>query len=207
MAWVMNHSYCHVQYCKRCKNEMKLNKLANSSLIHLCRLPFNWKTPIGYLIALSAEYASVHSALFGFTPVTSFFVGSAFLTTCFVRDIENELPQLNVIARSTRSRKKMMERFCYIVRFHSDAKQLSAMRTIFLQFNSIYFLCRLVDELSQIFEFILFDLFLWSVLSIANAFFVFMSQLVEYKLEFFHFSLSSITNFLHIISLLCKVDA
>lgn len=69
-------------------------------------------------------------------PIISFFVGSAFVPICFLRDNANKLPQLNAIATSAQNLLEAKKRFGYIARFYSDAKQLSAKNAI-RQFNEI----------------------------------------------------------------------
>lgn len=158
------------------------------------RLPFNWKTPIGYMIALASEWAIIHSAILT-AAIFVFFVGSAWLIICLIKDITNDLSELNITGTSLHSRRELRERFCYIIQFYSDAKQLSvALKTFdyanniniynirtnhFLSsWNSIYFLHRFVDEFSQIYEFLLISFFLWSLLSIASSLLVILSQIV-----------------------------
>lgn len=100
--------------------------LISTFIAHFCRLPFNWRTPIGYLIALAAECTAINSATFGFTPVISFFVGSGWFVIGIVKDITNDLGELNVRKAPNNKRKKeLKEKFCYILRFYSDARELS----------------------------------------------------------------------------------
>lgn len=123
-AWVKNRLYCQFQSCKFSKLNQFHSKFYFISL--LFRLPFDWKTPFGYLIALLAEFATVHSSSFLFSPVASFFIGSAWLLICFIQDITSDLADLNVITTSIQSLTEMKKRLCYIVGFYSDKKQLNA---------------------------------------------------------------------------------
>lgn len=91
------------------------------------RLPFNWKTPIGYFVALATEYAYCYCTLMGFSPIFGFFLGSAWLASTFAKDITNDVIELSSISKTSRKKngKELKKRFWYIIRFYSDAKQLS----------------------------------------------------------------------------------
>lgn len=95
---------------------------------HFRRLPFNWKTPLGYSIAIAFEGATLHSVTLGFTPIFCIFLGSAWLEIAFIEDIANDLAEVNssIDASNGNKRRDLTERFCYIIRFYSDAKQLSS---------------------------------------------------------------------------------
>lgn len=107
---------------------MRFNPQCNS-----ISLPFNAKTPFGYLIALAAETATTFVTVFSFVPIISFFVGSAWLAITFIEEITNDLTELNLITKASHqnnnNNNELKERFCYIIRFYSDTKQLSAMQS------------------------------------------------------------------------------
>lgn len=88
------------------------------------RLPFNWRTPLGYLVAELSEMVSIVSIVHIFTPTMGFYVGSCWLFIIFVRDITKDLQLLNVGSASERNYKKMSERFGHAIQLHSDLKQL-----------------------------------------------------------------------------------
>lgn len=99
--------------------------------IHFSRLPFDWRTPFGYLVTLAAEYTSINSAVFGFTPIISFFIGSGWFAIWIVKDITSDLAALKDQQVSTKRRQKeLKKKFYYIVRFYSDARELSAFHRI-----------------------------------------------------------------------------
>lgn len=103
---------------------------------YFCRLPFNWRTPLGYIITLAAEYTSINSAVFGFTPIISFFIGSGWFAIWIVKDITNDLSALKVKkASSNKQKRELKEKFCYIVRFYSDARELSVLHLVENGFN------------------------------------------------------------------------
>lgn len=97
----------------------------------LDRLPFNWKTPLRYLIVLSYEY--VEAAIIGliYCLFMCFFVGSCILVQSFIKDIITDLSSLNQIVTSNEFDKKpnkngkLSELFCRATQNHSDVQQLS----------------------------------------------------------------------------------
>lgn len=140
MILAMNHSCWHGQCCKwtvRKPPQIRPCRRFDANFLHrFHRLPFDWKTPIGYLFALAAESVSAHSALFCFTPIISFFVGSAWLIICSLEDISNDLTELNGSKTSNKNPDEVKEHFCHVIRFYSDARQLS--RTFHLSFPLQY---------------------------------------------------------------------
>lgn len=91
----------------------------------VCRLPFDWKNPFGYLIAASFQYTvAVHAAIF-LTCISTLGLG-AFLFTIAVNKVctQNSL----VICKKAKYRKSqrhVLRRLLEFVQFHSSVKQLS----------------------------------------------------------------------------------
>lgn len=86
------------------------------------RLPFNWKTPVGYIVTviwMSASYFLILSCLLS---TIWFYAGCCWLIITFVEDITNDLELLSVGSRSDQRR---LERFGKIIQLHIDVKQLS----------------------------------------------------------------------------------
>lgn len=96
------------------------------------RLPFDWRTPFGYLIALFIECMAVFSIIQTTIPLTCFFIGSCWILAAFAKDITSDLSGWNV-GRLLGQRPAIDKmRLCHIVQIHSDTKQLSVEKT----FNS-----------------------------------------------------------------------
>lgn len=89
-------------------------------------LPFNWQTPFGYLIASLIQFAAAFAVLLSATAVLGFLVGSCWLFIDTIRDITTDLEYFNVNRSSGQSNRIMKMRFCKIIAFYSDAKQLSS---------------------------------------------------------------------------------
>lgn len=109
-------------------------------------MPFNWKTPFGYSIALIGESLAGLAMIFMGGPSGVYFVGSSTLIIEFVKDITNDMSNLNVPAFNERNRKKMKKRFYNILQDFSDAKQLS--KILWIKKLSNFFT---IDQKSQYF--------------------------------------------------------
>lgn len=97
-----------------------------SSFSLSCRLPFDWKTPIGYFIALMAQCVPGACSTFSFTSVTCFLIESALLSISILKDIENDLSALNFVDLSSKKDyERIKKQFNLVVRNYTDAKQLS----------------------------------------------------------------------------------
>lgn len=101
---------------------LKIAQKANN--FFFIRLPFNWKTPIGYFIASIFFAGAIFCLLFGIIPVVCLFIGSCWLFICFAKDMTNELSNLNAIARA-KNQRELEERFAKVIKMHVNVKQLS----------------------------------------------------------------------------------
>lgn len=102
----------------------KYSKLFTKLLWLFQRLPFSWKTPLGYHIALMIEAMSFYSVGSIAVPIQSFFVGSCWLMHKFVADITIDLHRINLSTRR-RNYKNVKKRFGAILTDLSEMKQLS----------------------------------------------------------------------------------
>lgn len=89
------------------------------------RLPFNWKTPFGYLLAWVAQAVAAYSTVNHLNLVISLLIGSCYFVIGTLKDIENDFAQFNGVKASTKNRRQKNAHFCEIVEFHTDARQLS----------------------------------------------------------------------------------
>lgn len=92
------------------------------------RLPFNWKTPLGYSIAFCAQSVTVFYTCFSVSSVVSFLIGSCWMLTTIVEDIANDFSFLNERQSQDEKRKSIKRHFLNIVQLYSDANQLSLSR-------------------------------------------------------------------------------
>lgn len=101
--------------------------------VEILRLPYNWKTPLGYLITLVFQAVAAISTFLSFIPTICLLCGSCFLIIAFVDDISNDLDILNNIDGGGMSRpchRIVKERFCNTIQFHTDLKGLVTVKYV-----------------------------------------------------------------------------
>lgn len=95
----------------------------------VCRLPFNWKTPVGYPIALIYQIVLAYPSFFHLAPILSFAIGLVRIFIAMIDDISNDLHRLNEmsqqISKTTKNHQQMKTLFAKIINDFSDVKQLS----------------------------------------------------------------------------------
>ena len=89
------------------------------------RVPFDWKTPFGYLLVWFAESVESSAVMTTGTAMFGFIYGSSWLFICMAKDITNDMAEFNDIVKTQENvdRAELMERFCKIIQLYSDAKQ------------------------------------------------------------------------------------
>lgn len=105
------------------------------------RLPFNWKTPVGYLVAWIFQSIGFFYTLYQSPSWIGMYFGSCWLFVSFAKDIANDFPQLNATKAERRSYCELKGRFCRIVQFHSDMKELSGIDSFERKKNGIMKFC------------------------------------------------------------------
>lgn len=93
--------------------------------IHNNSYPFDWKTPLGYLVAFVSEYAWSLSAASVCMQIFVFIFGTSYFFITFANDIAKDLAGLNMSARPSDGHReaKILKRFCEIVHIYSDIKE------------------------------------------------------------------------------------
>lgn len=100
----------------------------------ISRYPFNWKTPFGYIVAMSFQLFMFIIALIICFSSKLFPISFCVFLTAFCEDLENDLHEQNEnmrihaaskIRQTNANRNEMKQNICGIIRFHCDAKQLS----------------------------------------------------------------------------------
>lgn len=79
---------------------------------HILRLPYDWKNPIGYLVAVSALLLWALFGVFMFA-------------TALVKDLNGVLHSINSMINDKESRNEMYKELSEFIRIHANAKQLS----------------------------------------------------------------------------------
>lgn len=91
----------------------------------ILRFPFNWKTPLGYLIALLFETIAQFCVQVMQVPISCFFIGTCWFAMAFIDDILNDVTILNGYAKRMRNAWKVQKQFYFIVQNIADVQQLS----------------------------------------------------------------------------------
>lgn len=151
-------------------------------------MPFEWRTPYGYLIALTIESIVITCIIFSSFPHICFFIGSCLSISSFMDDIQNDLTALMLTKRglNRNDERVLKQSLCKIVQDVSDAKELSY--EIFhlfswekiKQIKSIFFHFSLVNQLNNIYSFHITNACFWSLLTISNTLLMLNLELVEY---------------------------
>lgn len=92
---------------------------------HIFRVPFNWRTPIGYLVYVVFYIATGLSLTLSATATLSFCIGSFLLLISFVEDATNDLARLNVDEKSKSYDIDVKIHFHTAVHAYSDLQELS----------------------------------------------------------------------------------
>lgn len=157
-------------------------------LFILSRTPFDWRTPIGYLIIYSIEF----SAAFYMTHIAACLFGTLF-TSCsiiftFCNEIKNDIHALDESSKGDESPVILMKRIVDIVGFHATAKQLSHIDSVWseptffrFQFDNCL-LCsilRLISDMDNTFALIIVVYILWFLSAICGTLLMVQMALVE----------------------------
>lgn len=89
------------------------------------RMPFDFKTPIGYLIANAVLYSLLKCIYFYAAVGSSINIGAWLFVMKFIEDIQNDTKSINKIAKSKKNQSKLLNRLSDSIQFHSNTKELS----------------------------------------------------------------------------------
>lgn len=89
------------------------------------RMPFNWKTPIGYLVTFSYEYLSIFYVGIFCACNLLFPASFCWLISTFILDIQSELSDLNENYEMSGNSVQLNEKLCRFIELHQIAKQFS----------------------------------------------------------------------------------
>lgn len=89
-------------------------------------LPFNWKSPFGYLIAMIIFAEATYYLLYCGVIMVCFLVGSCWLIQTIVQDVADDVSAFNVTSKKwNQNRMEMRKIFNKFIDDNSKAKQLS----------------------------------------------------------------------------------
>lgn len=90
------------------------------------RLPFDWKTPFGYLLASTIQFASAYCLVMFAAFRLTLFIASCWTLMATADDIKGHLNSFDRIIKSDENnKKKLKEKFHQFITLDVDAKQLS----------------------------------------------------------------------------------
>lgn len=87
-------------------------------------MPFNWKTPLGFFVALTVQAIASYFTLLSTASILCFLVGLCLLLIAFVRDLANDLKALSVTEIPKKKHEKLMEDFRKSIKRYSQVKEL-----------------------------------------------------------------------------------
>lgn len=91
----------------------------------LNRLPFDWKNPVGYLIAAIIQHIIVLIVFAVIACFTAWGVSMYMFEALMAKDIRKLLYSLNRNAQTNKNKLQAMQQLRIYITFHGDLKQLS----------------------------------------------------------------------------------
>lgn len=148
------------------------------------RFPFDWKNPVGFLVAVIIQYIL---DLVGFAVVLgslSFGVSVYLFTLSVNKDIRGILKTINRKAKSTQNQQNIIHRTRVYIQLHSDLKQLSAKWDRIKNYEElikcVLVFSRFLQDFVEICQPFLVALFLWGSITICCTMLMIQIELVEY---------------------------
>lgn len=99
------------------------------------RFPFDWKNPIGFLVATVFEYMTMTCEYTFVSCSFTFGFGNFFFIVSATQDLKNNLKSINELAVVQNNRRQTLKRISEFIRFHSSLKRLSY---YFCQMNKLH---------------------------------------------------------------------
>lgn len=151
-------------------------------LLYDCkRLPFDWRNPTGYLLAIVIEFLVAFCVLSFIACFSTFAFGSFMFALSFAKDLIAEVNSINKCMRTGKSETKILKRFVKSIALHADMKQLSVRvhcsQKAHLNFE--HFTCRLIKYFSEIYETTVAVVFFGSIVTICTALSFLQLELVQ----------------------------
>lgn len=89
------------------------------------RLPFDWKNPIGYFLAVALQYIVSTYIFFMAAGLTSFAIGIYLIGLAATKEIRNQIQEINKNLKTERDDDYIHRVFSIFTQWHSKLKQLS----------------------------------------------------------------------------------
>lgn len=88
-------------------------------------MPFDWKTPIGYLVMLVYQLFMLIFICVNCSCILCFIIGVCLVLMLVVKDIERDFNIQNVCENANDDQMKLRKKFYNVIQFHSNTKQFS----------------------------------------------------------------------------------
>lgn len=111
--------------CHFCSGKIYLICRLYFHVIQNSRQPFDWRNPIGYLIACIEQYTVMAYFSTFAAAVVSLKIGCYLLVMEFMRDIKNDISLISQTVKSRRNQSDMLMGLPGSIKFHSHVEQLS----------------------------------------------------------------------------------
>lgn len=151
-------------------------------------MPFNLKTPIGYILAFTLQYIGIKYLYMIGAAIVSFEIGCYLVEMEFIADIKNEVNSFNEIAKSEKNKSKTLTQLSVLIQFHTHVKQLSIFILSSLSncvspncLSAFFYFLRLFFDVSNVTEPMLTVLFSWSIITICSAMLIGQMIIVQYS--------------------------
>lgn len=133
------------------KLEKKKNGILLLGTVRLKRLPFDWRNPVGYLIAAPFQYILLENPLRYLATMLSIGAGMFLFTISMTEDGKTDLRAANDCVHTNQSSDAMFEHLSTFLRDHSNIKELSKMRQSISDFTFESKSNRLKYRISRVF--------------------------------------------------------
>lgn len=106
----------------------------------LSRVPFNWRTPQGYLMFSIFNAITSVCTVFSTVPTTCYYVGSCWLFIAMAEDIDGNFCLLIDSVKMESSDMQLRKQLCDFIRVYTEVKQLSANDFRIISINDIFYI-------------------------------------------------------------------
>lgn len=152
------------------------------------RTPFDWRNPIGYLVAVTMQYVMIMYLLSTVGCALVFAIASYLFSIAMSKSIKLNLCSINRKAGDEIHRMRLMEQLVEFIEYHSRVKQLSIQNkqiehsSTNTKSSQITVILRVSSDFSAIYQHIITTLFVWSLSSICVSMLMIQTQLVSLNL-------------------------
>lgn len=105
--------------------------------MHFCRFPFDWRNPLGYLIALALQCVVVSYLLLVGSCGMALAIGSYLYFMASNKCIKGNLLSINQWTGGNKNSQQISNQFIEFIQFHSRVKQLSKNDRVCVHFFQI----------------------------------------------------------------------